>query len=213
MDRKTQQRFDRLYRNTPLDEIPWNYEEPPELLVELLDSGRVKPCRTLDLGCGAGNYAIYLASKGFDVTAIDISTEAIKIAKQNAKAKNVKCTFLVADVTENLPHFGKPFDFIYDWGLLHHVPPEKRTAYTQNVHRILTAKGLYLSLCFNQKDTAFEGTGKVRQSNRGTTIYLSSESDLKQLWTPFFNILDFRVLCIEGKTIAHTFNFALLKKY
>lgn len=77
-----------------------------------------------------------------DVTAIDISREVIKIAKQNAKAKNVKCTFLVADVTENLPHFDKPFEFIYDWGLLHHVPPEKRTAYTQNVHRILTAKGL-----------------------------------------------------------------------
>ena len=68
-----------------------------------------------------------------------------------------------------------------------------------------------MSLCFNEKDTAFEGSGKVRQSNRGTTIYLSSEQDLRDLWASFFKTIDFRVIYIEGKTIPHMFNFALLK--
>ena len=50
------------------------------------------------MGCGAGNYAIYLASIGFDVTGVDLSPTAIKIAKENAKKKGVTSNFLIADV-------------------------------------------------------------------------------------------------------------------
>jgi len=53
--------MDKTYRKIPLDEIPWNFETPPDVLVELVDSGKVKPCKIIDLGCGAGNSAIYLA--------------------------------------------------------------------------------------------------------------------------------------------------------
>ena len=54
------------------------------------------------MGCGTGNYAIYLASKEFDVTGVDISPTAIKIAKENAKKKGVKCNFFVADLLGDL---------------------------------------------------------------------------------------------------------------
>jgi SAM-dependent methyltransferase len=90
--------MDRIYKNMPLEKIPWNSETPPEALVELVESGRVKPCKTIDLGCGAGNYAIYLAGKGFEVTGIDNSPTAIRIAQENANKKGVTGTFLVADV-------------------------------------------------------------------------------------------------------------------
>lgn len=85
--------MERIYANKPLEEIPWNIETPPDALVDLVESGKVKPCKTIDLGCGAGNYAIYLASIGFEVTGIDISPSAIKIAKENAMKKGVKCIF------------------------------------------------------------------------------------------------------------------------
>jgi len=147
----TKNRFDQIYKATPLDQIPWNHEDPPGLLVELIDSGKIKPCRVLDLGCGAGNYAIYLASRGFNVTAVDISAQAIKIAKQNAKKKNVKCTFLTADLTDKFPNFTKPFDFIYDWGLLHHIGPRKRKTYTKNVATSLKPKGLYFNFALLEK--------------------------------------------------------------
>jgi predicted RNA methylase len=49
---------DSIYKKMPLEEIPWNIETPAEALVNLVESGKVKPCKTLDLGCGAGNYAI-----------------------------------------------------------------------------------------------------------------------------------------------------------
>ena len=63
--------IDRICRDVPLDKIPWNCETSPEALVTLVKSGKISPCRTVDLGCGAGNYAIFLADLGFDVTGID----------------------------------------------------------------------------------------------------------------------------------------------
>ncbi len=48
--------IDRIYRNIPLDEIPWNIETPPDALVALVESGEVEPCRTIDLGWGTGKY-------------------------------------------------------------------------------------------------------------------------------------------------------------
>ena len=61
----------------------WTREEPPEELKELVESGKIKPCKVIDIGCGEGFYSIYLASKGFDVLGIDISENAIKYAKEN----------------------------------------------------------------------------------------------------------------------------------
>ena len=49
-------------QKNPLDRIPWNEETPPAELVALVDSDVVGSCRAIDLGCVAGNYAIYLAS-------------------------------------------------------------------------------------------------------------------------------------------------------
>ena len=106
--------MDRIYGNMPLEEIPWNIGTPPDALVELVESEKVKPCKAIDLGCGAGNYAIYLASIGFDVTGVDISPSAIRAAKENAKRKDIKCHFLVADVLGNLDKVKEIFDFAYD---------------------------------------------------------------------------------------------------
>ncbi|GAB6163969.1 hypothetical protein JCM12298_31290 [Desulfothermus naphthae] len=130
-------KIDKIYQNMHPAEIPWNIETPPKALVELVESGKVKPCKTIDLGCGTGNYAIYLANKGFNVTGVDISPTAIKIARENAEKKRVKINFLIADVLGDLDEIKETFDFAYDWGLLHHIFPEKRKKYVENVYRIL----------------------------------------------------------------------------
>jgi 2-polyprenyl-3-methyl-5-hydroxy-6-metoxy-1,4-benzoquinol methylase len=72
-DHQRNQLWQQIYSETPPADIPWNIEIPPKALVGLVESGRMQPCKTIDLGCGAGNYAIYLASAGFDVTGVDIS--------------------------------------------------------------------------------------------------------------------------------------------
>ena len=204
--------IDKIYRNMPLEEIPWNIETPPDALVELVESGKVKPCKTIDFGCGAGNYAIYLASIGFDVTGIDISPSAIKTAKENAKKKRVKCNFLVADVLGDLDEVKQTFDFAYDWELLHHTYPEKRKKYVENVYRILNPGGNYLSVCFSEKDPQFGGSGKYRETPLGTILYFSSEDESRDLFEPYFNIKELKTIEISGKFAPHLANYAFMEK-
>ena len=98
-DNRIRSEMDEIYKNIPQGEIPWNNETPPAQLVELVESGKIKLCKAVDLGCGTGNYSIYLAGKGFMMTGMDISQVEINIAKKNAKKKAVNCTFLAGDVT------------------------------------------------------------------------------------------------------------------
>lgn len=212
MKRQKRFRIDDVYKNSPLENIPWNVETPPQFLAELLDSGKIQPCKAIDLGCGAGNHAVYLAGKGFDVTGIDFSPTAIRLAKENADKKSVKCNFFVADVVSELDKVRQTWDFAYDWGLLHHIFPQQRKKYIKNVHRILNRSAKYLSLCFSEKDTAFQGSGKYRKTTLGSVLYLSSEHELRNLFQPFFHIIDLRTIEISGKFQPHIFNYAFMEK-
>jgi len=203
--------MDRIYKNIPLEEIPWNIATPPDALVELVDSGKVKPCKTIDMGCGAGNYAIYLASRGFDVTGIDISPAAIKIARENAKKKGIKGNFLVADVLGDLDEVRETFDFAYDWELLHHIFPDNRKKYVQNVHKILNLGGKYLSVCFAEKDPQFGGSGKYRETRLGTRLYFSSADELRELFEPYFNIKELKTIEVTAKFVNHLANYAFME--
>lgn len=202
--------IDEIYRSTPQGEIPWNIRTPPKALVDLVEGGKVRPCRALDLGCGAGNYAVYLARKGFDVTGVDLSPTAIGLAEENAKKEGVRCSFIVADVLGDLKEVKETFDFAYDWELLHHVFPDQRRRYVQNVHGKLNSKGRYLSLCFSERDPQFGGSGKYRKTPLGTLLYFSSEDELRELFEPCFHIDELRTIQISGKHAPHLAVYALM---
>lgn len=204
--------MDKIYREIPLQNIPWNVETPPDALIDLIKYGKVKHCSTIDLGCGTGNYAIYLASLGFDVTGIDISPTAIKIAKENANKKGIKCSFIVADVLGDFDKVKGTYDFAYDWELLHHISPEKRSKYAANVHKILNPQGKYLSVCFSEKDSAFGGSGKYRGTPLGTILYFSSEDELRELFKPYFHIEELRTTEIMGKPASHLAIYAFMER-
>lgn len=203
---------DKIYREVPLEDIPWNIETPPDALVMLVESGEVRPSKTIDLGCGIGNYAIYLASIGFEVTGIDISESAIKIAKENAKGKGVKCNFLIADVLGDLIEINETFDFAYDWELLHHIFPEERKKYIDNVYKLLNPRGKYLSVCFSEKDLQFGGSGKYRETRLGTVLYFSSEDELRELLKPYFDIKELKTIEICGISGSHLANYAIAER-
>jgi SAM-dependent methyltransferase len=200
-----------IYCRIPLNEIPWNNEDPPDLLVKLIDSKSIPLGSVLDIGCGAGNYSIFLAKRGFDVVGIDVSKEAIRIARSQAKKHRVSCQFYTIDVIEDFDFFEGSFDFIFDWQLLHHIFPKYRKNYVINVDRLLKAEGRYLSVCFHEDDLRFGGSGKIRKTSLGTVLYFSSEKELYDLFSPIFSILEFKKLKM-GVKMEHVVNFVFMSK-
>jgi len=108
---------------------PWDIGARDEL-VALVENGRIKPCRAIDLGCGTGANAIYLAQKGFEVTGIDFAEAAIEKAKARAAEAGVETNFIVDDIT-NLQHVSGTFDFILDYGVLDDLRLHQREPYVQ----------------------------------------------------------------------------------
>jgi SAM-dependent methyltransferase len=204
--------MERIYTELPPDEIPWNLEQPPHLLVELVQSGRVAPCHAVDLGCGAGNYAVWLAMQGFDVTGLDLSAAAVARAQELARSKGAACRFAVADLLEPTDAFDAAFDFAYDWEVLHHLFPDERPRYVANIHRMLRAGGLYLSVCFSEDDRGIAGEGKYRDTTLGTRLYLSSEQEIRNLFEPYFDLEVLATVDVEGKRGPHRAVVALMKK-
>jgi cyclopropane fatty-acyl-phospholipid synthase-like methyltransferase len=194
---------DKIYQTLPLENIPWNSETPPEALVNLVKEGIVRPCKTIDLGCGAGNYAIYLAGLGFEVTGVDSSPTAIKMAEEKAKTRGVRCRFVVADLLGDLHEVTDTFDFAYDWEFLHHIFPEDRETYIRNVYKIANPGATYFSVCFDESDPQFGGSGKYRTTRIGTTLYFSSESEIRELVAPYFVIRELKTVDVSSKFGPH----------
>lgn len=195
--------MERIYQDLPVVRIPWNLEAPPELLVDLVRGGKVTPCDAVDVGCGAGNYTVWLASQGFRMTGVDISPSALRLARELACEKGVQCDFVEADLTARPSGLKNTFDFGLDWEVLHHVFPESRPAFVAAVAGMLRPGATHLSVCFSDRDPGFGGVGKHRQTPLGTTLYFSSESEVEETFSPSFEIQDLRTVEVAGKFGPH----------
>ncbi len=106
----------------------WDTADPRPELTELV-SGH-QPGRALDLGCGTGTDAIYLANQGWEVTGVDFVPEAIATAQTRARAAGSAASFVAGDVTRlRQAGISGPFDLLLDIGCYHAVPAGLRDAY------------------------------------------------------------------------------------
>ena len=124
--------------------MPWVHSKPDFNLVEMVRELPIEPCRAIELGCGTGTDAIWLAEQGFEMTAVDVSDIAIGIAKTTPADATVD--FLVNDfLTEKLP--GKSFNFAFDRGYFHSYDNDKsRRKVAKNIASILDEDGMWLTL-------------------------------------------------------------------
>jgi len=125
-------RWDRFYRDGR--HPPWNSGTAAPDLREAVEKGDIKPCRVIVLGCGSGMNSIYLAKRGFDVTAIDVAPTALSIAGADAKNAGVKVKWMLADVLA-LPEM-EPFDLIFDRGCYHNVRYVDAKGFVESLDRL-----------------------------------------------------------------------------
>jgi SAM-dependent methyltransferase len=86
----------------------WSGEPNGSLVAEV---ATMEPGRAIDLGCGEGGDAIWLAARGWDVTGIDISSVAIERAARAAEIAGVEVTWVCGDFLEELPE-SESFDLV-----------------------------------------------------------------------------------------------------
>ncbi len=107
-------------------QLGWYRKDVP-LLIEDAVKRTSSGGKALDLGCGTGLNAIYLARHGLDVTGVDLIPSALDLARKNADAAGEKIRFVRADVLE----WETPdrFDLIIDSGCLHSLSGDSRQKY------------------------------------------------------------------------------------
>jgi len=124
----------------------WERPAPAADLVALVEGPTSLPTgRALDLGCGTATDSIYLAQHGWDVTGVDIVPEALSIARRRAAAARVAPHFVEGDVTR-LQEVGVqgPFTLLLDFGCLHTLPPDRRSAYVASVSAVAAPHAMFL---------------------------------------------------------------------
>jgi len=176
--------------------VPFFAGRPDESLAGWFRDGLLTPGRVLELGCGQGRNAIYLAGLGCSVDAVDFSPQAIDEARQRAEEAGCRVNFRCSSIFEAGLADGS-YDLVYDSGCFHHLPPHRRQAYTELVRRALKPGGGYGLVCFRPEG----GSGLTDQqvyeqrSLGGGLGY--AEERLRALWdTPPFSV---RVLRQMGK--------------
>ncbi|MFH0712178.1 MAG: class I SAM-dependent methyltransferase [archaeon] len=116
------------------------------------DFGKFSGKSVLEIGCGVGAASCLFARNGANVTALDITKQAMEITRANAKIQGVKIKMLNQDV-EKMTLENKDFDFIFSWGALHH---SKNTIKAfENVARILKKGGRGLIMVYNKNSARY----------------------------------------------------------
>jgi ubiquinone/menaquinone biosynthesis C-methylase UbiE len=131
----------------------WHRDYPSQELVATIAALALKaPATALDLGCGAGSEAIFLAGRGLDVIAVDLCQQALDLATRRAEAAAVAVNFQCADVLR-LPIRDASIDFANDRGCLHHIPQGSRFEYAAEIARVLKPGGRLLLRACRLADT------------------------------------------------------------
>jgi SAM-dependent methyltransferase len=183
--------YDLWYRfGTP----PWVGPARSEL-VRLVESGDLLPGRAIDLGCGEGDNAIFLAQHGFQVTAVDFSPAAIAKAKAKAHEAGADVDFVIDDLTR-LTGVSGHFDVLVDYGTFDDLSNRDRAAYVDQVRALAKPGAKFLLWCFEWEPKGWERVaiailpprnitlrpGEVEQRFASTfdVTRIAGESDLKK---------------------------------
>ena len=134
--------------------------------------------KVLDIGCGEGGTAVFLARNGYDVTAFDLAETGIKKTIESAEKNGVQIRAFVADINEYVPT--EKYDIIFSSGTLQYLLPEKRQPFIQACQAMTNVNGLHVLHTFVAKP--FVEIAPDAEANE----YLWSSGELLHLYRDWF---------------------------
>ena len=156
-----------------------------EKVLNCINSGRA-----IEFGAGEGRNSLFLASKGFQVTAIDISSAAIEKIKERAEAERIVVDAKVADITQLEPT--DTYDLVVCTFTLHHLARNQALDFLEKMKRCTRSGGFNLV-------TSFTKSGDFYRKNPNTDKFYLDEHELKNLYSDWEVVTYFEK---EGKAFA-----------
>ena len=147
-----------LYEETP----PWDIGRPQAEVVRLVERGAFQG-RVLDVGCGTGENALYLAEQGLEVWGIDGSPLAIEQARAKAVARGLVVRFVVGNALA-LQEQRMLFDTALDAGMFHSFSDEERLVYVRSLASVIRPGGTLTLLCWSEHEPGTWGPRRVTQA-------------------------------------------------
>ena len=123
--------FDEAYSGVP----NWEIGRPQREFVTLEETGEIRG-DVLDVGCGTGENALFLAERGHKVWGVDSVPRAIELAREKARERDLPVTFLVQDALD-MENLSRTFDTIIDSGLFHALSDPDRLRFVRSLAAVL----------------------------------------------------------------------------
>ena len=145
------------------------------------------------MGCGIGVDSIQLAKRGFAVTAVDLTENALTVARQFAAHRGVSIDFRLGNA-EGLDFPDQSFDVVYSFGVLHHTPDIGRSV--AEVHRVLRPGGTAYVMLYH-RDSLVNLVHRVLRlpyesptdrKDHCPVVYTFSRSGARKLFGAFRNV-------------------------
>jgi SAM-dependent methyltransferase len=150
--------WDDMYRGQPL----WEIGRAQQAFVDLAERGEIAGS-VLDIGCGTGENALYLAARGHEVWGVDLSAVAIERGMVKAHARRLPVVFLAGDALD-AAEIGRTFDTLIDSGCFHTLNDADRVRYAASVKALSTPGSRLHVACFSEAEPPGWGPRRVTQA-------------------------------------------------
>ena len=171
---------------------------PDENLVRYFREDQVKVGNAIDLGCGIGRNAIFLAKSGCQVDAVDLSPTAIAKANTLAQEEGVAVNFKAGSIFE-VPFPANYYDLANDSGLLHHLQPHRRPYYLDLVGKLLKPTGTFTMTCFDADAAPPIADWTVYEEEKMPPGIGYSAERLQAILEPYFEIIELQTMQIQSE--------------
>ncbi|MFN8671988.1 MAG: methyltransferase domain-containing protein [Candidatus Sericytochromatia bacterium] len=172
-------------------ELGWSSEEELNDTIKdfehfFLNNNLPKKAKILELGCGAGDFALWLSKKEFSIYGMDISETAINWAKEKAKKENLSINFTQGNVLNLNLYENNFFDCVIDGYCLHCIIGGDRKTFFQEIKKVLKKQGLFVirSICNDpvseMATKQFDSQTRLLMNGDIATRYMALEDDLKK---------------------------------
>ncbi len=145
----------------------------------------------LEVGCGTASNLWFAAREGFNVTGIDCSEEAIRIARERFQSEGLKAELSIGSITEPFAYADNYFDMVIDRASITHVGMTEAKATIKEIYRVLAPAGKLFFNPYSKESSSYRCGKQVEDEltiniNKGSLMHVGQicfydESSIKSV--------------------------------